>query len=62
MSPELTGPIFEPYLSDDGKGGVRLRLASVYAFVKSAGGHVDVTSSGDVGATFRMHLPLGPGT
>jgi signal transduction histidine kinase/ActR/RegA family two-component response regulator len=59
MTPEVLDKVFEPFYStrDVGKGS-GFGLASVYATVKSHGGHVEVESEPGWGSLFRLYLPL----
>lgn len=50
--------VFEPFFTTKGsQGGTGLGLANVYAIVRGAGGHVEVTSQVDVGTCIRVELP-----
>jgi CheY-like chemotaxis protein len=58
MSDEVRAHLFEPFFTTKGKDrGTGLGLASVFAIVKNAGGHVEVSSAEGKGSTFRVFLP-----
>ena len=58
MSDEVRAHLFEPFFTTKGKErGTGLGLASVFAIVKNAGGHVEVSSAEGKGSTFRVFLP-----
>ena len=59
MSPDILERAFEPFYSTkptDQHSG--LGLSIVYAVVKQAGGHVDVSSTPGQGTTFRLYFPV----
>jgi signal transduction histidine kinase len=57
IASEHADVVFDPRASGAGLG---IRLASVYAFARQAGGHVDASTQGRVGASFCVHLPICP--
>ena len=61
IAPEIREHLFEPFFTTKGHGARRSRgmgLAVVYAAVKNAGGFIEVESSSERGAVFRVYLPL----
>ena len=58
MSPDTLSHIFDPFFTtkpvDKGTG---LGLSTVYGIVTGVGGHIEVESEPDRGASFRVYLP-----
>jgi signal transduction histidine kinase len=58
MDPATLSRAFEPYFTTKPPGrGTGLGLATVFAFVSSAGGHVEAASEVGRGSTFTIYLP-----
>ncbi|HKU38602.1 MAG TPA: ATP-binding protein [Polyangiales bacterium] len=61
MNDEVRQRLFEPFFTTK-TGGTGLGLANVYAIVQQCKGHIDVTSELGMGSSFRICLPLAPGS
>jgi CheY-like chemotaxis protein len=58
MAPDTVARVFEPFFTTKSdQGGSGLGLASVYAMVDKAGGHIEVSSEVGKGSTFRVYMP-----
>jgi PAS domain S-box-containing protein len=63
MGHEVQKKIFEPYFTTKKEsGGTGLGLAVVYGIVRNHGGFMTVQSEAGKGSTFRVFLPIGPGS
>ncbi|MGL4461747.1 MAG: response regulator [Planctomycetia bacterium] len=59
IAPDVLPHLFEPFFTTKPVGeGTGLGLATVYGIAKQSDGHVDVASTVNVGAVFRLFLPL----
>lgn len=57
VPPEAIEHVFEPfYTTKAGRGGTGLGLAIVYGIIRSHGGDIEVTSTVNVGTSFRIRL------
>jgi two-component system NtrC family sensor kinase len=58
---ESLGKIFDPFFTTKEEGkGVGLGLAVVFGIIEAHDGDIEVTSTVDVGSTFRVTLPVEP--
>jgi PAS domain S-box-containing protein len=58
IDPESQARIFDPFFTSKEPGrGAGLGLSTVYGIVKQCGGHIEVDSAVDCGASFRIYLP-----
>ncbi len=58
MSEEIQQHAFEPFFTTKADRGTGLGLSTVYGIVRQAGGWITVESQPEMGATFRIGLPV----
>lgn len=60
MAPDVLAHVFDPFFTTKSKdGGLGIGLSVLFAWVRSAGGHVTVESVAGAGTTFTVLLPEG---
>ncbi|MFN7976290.1 MAG: MASE1 domain-containing protein [Acidobacteriota bacterium] len=63
MSPETAARVFDPFFTTKPVGqGTGLGLAISYGVIEKHGGRISVTSQLGEGTTFRIELPMSPGS
>ncbi|MFW7413452.1 PAS domain S-box protein [Demequina sp. SO4-18] len=63
IAPEALDQLFDPFFTTKPVGhGSGMGLAMVWGFARQTGGHVTVYSEVGHGTSFRLYLPLAPGT
>jgi two-component system cell cycle sensor histidine kinase/response regulator CckA len=65
MTPEVKAHLFEPFFTTKSRAkGSGLGLSTAYGIIKQTGGHIEVESEPNQGATLKVYLPhaVGPGS